>query len=78
MVALCLHIAPAIAYRSVFVGSCGRYIFVSLCCLALRIGEMRRPSGAWSSNESKEVGWGVISNHPVGMASRSGFIGWVV
>ena len=49
-----------------------------LCSLDFRIGEMRRPSGAWSRTESKEVGWEVISNDPVGTASRSGLIGWVV
>ncbi len=58
MVASCLNIAPAITSGSVVVGSCGRYILVRLCSLALRIREMRRTSGAWSSTESKEVGWG--------------------
>jgi len=60
------------ASGKVVLDSCGWYIFVSSCSLALRIGEMRRPSGAWSSTESKEVGWEVISNAPVGSASRSG------
>ena len=58
--------------------SCGWYMFESLRSLALGIVEMRRPSGAWSSTESKEVGWVVISNAPVGTASKSGLIGWVV
>ena len=39
---------------------------------------MRRPSRALSSTESMEVGWEEISNDPVGTASRSGLIGWVV
>jgi hypothetical protein len=43
--------------------------------MAFRIGEMRRPSGAWSSTVSKEVGWDVISNALVGTASMSGLIG---
>ena len=62
----------------VVVDSCGRCIFVSLCIMAFRIGEMRRPFGAWSSTESKEVGWEVITNDPMGTASRSGLIEWVV
>jgi len=74
--ALCRSIAPAIASASVVVDSCGRYIIASLCSLAFRIGEVRRPFGAWSSTESKEVGWEVITNDPVGAASRSGLIGW--
>ncbi len=55
-----------------------RYMFVSLFSLALVMGEMSRPSGACSSTESCEVGWLVISNAPVGTASKSGLIGWVV
>ena len=51
--------------------SCGRYMFVSLRSMALRIGETRHPSGTWSSTESKEVGWAVISNASVGTASMS-------
>ena len=43
-----------------------------------RIGEMRRPSGTWSSTESRDVGWEVITKEPVETASRSGLIGWVV
>ena len=73
--ALCRRIAPAIAFGSVFVDSCGRYIIVSLFSLDFRIGEMRRPYGAWSSTESKKVGREVITNDPVGTASRSGLIG---
>ena len=57
---------------------CGCYIFVSLCNLALMIGEMKRPSRAWGITVSNEVGWEVISNAPVGTASRSELIGWVV
>ena len=78
VVALCRSIAPAIASWSVVVGSCWRYINVSFCSLAFRIEEMRSPSGAWSSTDSKEVGWEVISNASVGTALRSGMIGWVV
>ena len=68
----------AIASRRVVVDSCERYTIVSLCSLAFRIGKMRSPSGAWSRTESKDVGWEVITNDPVGTASRSGLIGWVV
>ena len=39
---------------------------------------MSRPSGAWSRISLFFVGWCVISNLPVGMASRSGLIGLVV
>ena len=66
------------AYGKVVLDSCGWYMFVSLCSLALKLGETRRPSGAWSSTESMEVGWEEISNAPVGTESRSGLIGWVV
>ena len=78
MVALCRSIAPAIASGSVVVDSCGRYILLNFFSLAFRIGEMRRPSGAWSSTESGEVGWEVITNDPVGTVSRSRMLGWVV
>ena len=70
--------ASANANGRAIVESCGRYIFVSFCNLAFGIGEMRRPSRAWRSTESKEVGWEVITNDPVGTASRSGLIGRVV
>ena len=70
--------APANVSGRVGVVSCGHNIFVSLCSLAFRIGDMRLPYGAWSSTESKEVGWEEISNDPVGIALRSGLIGWVV
>ena len=53
-------------------------MFESLRSLVLGTVEMRPPSGAWSSTESDEVGWAVISNVSVGTASKSGFIGWVV
>jgi hypothetical protein len=78
VVALCRSMTSANASGKVVLDSCGCYMFVSLCSLALRIGDMRRPFGAWSSTESKEVGWRVISNSPVGISSRSGLIGWVV
>jgi hypothetical protein len=64
--------------RRVSLETCGRYIFVSLCNVAFVRREMRSPSGAWSSTESKEVGWEVITNAPMGTASRSRLIGWVV
>jgi hypothetical protein len=58
--------------------SCEWYMFVSLCNLAFRMGEMSLPSRACSNTEIKEVGWEVISNAPVGTTSRSRLIGWVV
>ena len=61
---LCRSMTSANASGKVVMDFCGWYIFVSLCNLAFRIGEMRRPSGAWSSTESKEVGWEVISSPP--------------
>ena len=78
MVALCRSMASANASGRVGVETCGGYIFVSMCNLVFVRGEMRLPSGAWSNTESKEVGWEVIANAPVGTASRSGFFGWVV
>ena len=36
------------------------------------------PFGAWRSASCVLFGWCVISYAPVGMASRSGFIGFVV
>jgi hypothetical protein len=78
VVALCRRMTSANACGKVALDSCGWYMFVSLCSLALRLGEIKRPSGACSSTESKEVGWDVISNAPVGTPSRSGLIGWVV
>jgi len=68
----------ASASGKVVVVSCGRNMFVSLCSLDFRMGEMSFPSSACRSTESKEEGCEVISNAPVGTASRSGFIGWVV
>jgi hypothetical protein len=58
--------------------SCGWYMFETLRSLVLGVVEMRRSSGAWIITESDEVGWAVISNVPMGTASRSGLIGWVV
>ncbi len=66
---------PANSFGMVVVVSCEWYMFVSLCNLAFGIGEMRRPSGAWSSTVSREMGWEVISKAPVGTASRSVLIG---
>ncbi len=76
--ALCRSIAWAIASERVVVETYGRYIFMSLCSVAVLMGEMSRPSGACSSTKSSEVGWWVISNAPVGTASMSRLIGWVV
>ncbi len=67
-----------IASGKVVVVSCGWYMFESLRSLGLEIVEMRRPSGPCSSTNSVKVGWAVISNVPVGIASRSGLIGCVV
>ena len=78
MEALCLCMAFAIASGSVCAGACGRYSLASLVSLAFDIGEISRPSGACISTESKEVGWEVTSNDPVGIASSSGLMGWVV
>jgi hypothetical protein len=78
VVALCLIMALAIASGSVYVDACGRYIFTSLVSLAFDIGEIRRPSGACMRTKYREVGWEVISKAPVGIASRSGLMGWVV
>ncbi len=78
MVALCLSMTTANAFGKVVVVSCGWNMLVSLCNLAFRMGEMSFPFGACISTESKDVGWEVILNAPVGTASRSGLIGWVV
>ena len=64
MVALCRSMTSANASRKVVLDSCGWYMLASFCSLALRIRETRHPSGAWSSIESKEVGWEEISIPP--------------
>ena len=56
----------------------GLYRFESLRSLGLDIVKMRRPSGPCSSIMSERVGCAMISHVPVGMASRSGLMGWVV
>ena len=61
--------------RSELVGSGGRYIVVSLCSLVFDMAEMRRPSGACMSTESRDVGCAEISNVHAGAASRSGLMG---
>ncbi len=70
--------ALANASGNVYVESFGRYIFASFCSIAFDIGEMRCPSGACMRTEFKVVGCEVISNALVGVASRSGLMGWVV
>ncbi len=75
---LCWCMTSASASGKEVVVSCGWYIFESFRNLGLEIVEMRRPYGSCSSNVSDKVGWVVISNVPVGRASRSGLIGCVV
>ena len=75
---LCLSMASDSASRKEVAVSCGWYMFESLRNLGLVIVEMSRPSGPCSSTISVEVGWAVISNVPVGIASRSGLMGCVV
>ena len=75
MVALCRSMTPANASGKVVVVPCEWYIFMSFCNMAFEIGEMRRPSGAWSSTEFREVGCEVISNVPLGTVLRSGLVG---
>ena len=69
---LCLRMTSDSASGKVELVSCGWKIFESLRNLSLGIPEMMRPSGAWSSTKSDEVGWAVFSNVPVGTASKSG------
>ena len=66
------------ASEKVILLSCGWYMLESLRSLGLEIVEMRRPSGPCSSTASIDVGWAVSSNVPVGTASRSGLMGYVV
>ena len=73
--ALCLRMTSDTASEKVDVVPCGWYMFESLRSIDLVIMENRRPSRAWSSTESKEVGWEVISNGSVSTVSRSGLIG---
>ena len=76
MVALSRSMTRANASGKVVVVSSEWYKFMSLCNLAFGIiVEMRRPAGAWSSTESRELWCKVISNAPVGTASRSRLIG---
>ena len=56
VVALCRIMTPANASGKVVVGSCEWYMFMCFLNLAFEMGSMRRPCGAWSSNESKDVG----------------------
>ena len=58
--------------------SCGWYMLKRLRSLGLEIVEMRGPSGPCSSTKSDKMGWAVISNVPVGTASRLGLMGCVV
>ena len=51
---------------------------LSFCNRVFGMVVMSRPSGARSRISWVLVGWCVISNIPVGMASRSGLIGLVV
>ncbi len=64
--------------RKVELVSCGWYMFESFRSLSLGIVEMRCPSGTCSSTKSDEVRRAVSSNVPVGLASKSELIGWVV
>ncbi len=75
---LCLSMTSDSASGKEIEVSCGWYMFESLRNLGLVIVEMSRPSGPCSSTISVEVGWAVISNVPVGIASRSGLMGFVV
>ena len=75
---LCRIMTSDSASGKVELVSCGCYMFKSLRSLGLGIVEMRRPSWPFSSTKSDEVGWAVISNVPVGTASKSGLIGWMV
>ena len=50
----------------------------SLCRRAFVIVVISRPSGAWRRASFVLCGWCVISEVPVGVASRSGLIGFVV
>ena len=75
---LCRSMTSESAYGKVELVSCGWYMFESLRSLGLGIVDMRSASGPCSSTKSGEVGWGEISNVPVGTASKSGLIGCVV
>ena len=75
---LCLIMTSDRASGKVMAVSCGWYMFDSLRSLGLVIVEMSFPSGPCSSANSVRVGCAVISNVPVGMASRSGLMGCVV
>jgi hypothetical protein len=66
------------AFGKLELASCGWYMFQSLRSLGLGIVEMRYPFRACNSTKSVDVGWAESSNVPVGKASKSGLIGWVV
>ena len=68
----------ASAFEKEFVVSCGWNMFKSLRNLGLEVVEMRCPYGSCSSTVYDRVGWAVISNVPVGRASRLRLIGCVV
>ena len=75
---LCRSMTSDSASGKIELVSCGWYMFESLRSLRLGIVEMRCSFGACSSTKSDDVGWAVSSNFPVGTASKSGLIGWVV
>ena len=75
---LCRRMTSASAFGKEVAVSWGWYVFESLRNLGVEILETRRPYGSCSSAVSDKVGWAVISNVPVGKASRSGLIGCVV
>ena len=75
---LCRSMTSDSASGKETVVSCGWYMLESLRGLGLEIVEMRRLSGPCSSTKSAKVGWAVISDAPVGTASRSGLAGCVV
>ena len=75
---LCLRMTSDRASGKVIVVSCGWYMLESLRNLGLEIVEMSLPSGPCSSTNSVRVGWAVILNILVGMASMSGLMVCVV
>ncbi len=75
---LCRSMTSDSASGKLELASCRWYMFESLRSLGVGIVKMICPSGACNSTMSDDAGWAVISNVPVGKASKSGLMAWVM
>ncbi len=75
---VCLWVRLASAYGNEVVSMLWLWSMMSFWRRAFAIVVMSLPSRAWRRASFVLFGWCVISYAPVGMASRSGLIGFVV